>query len=52
MATAAAALLGFMPESLPDEEPADGSSELLAEPSNYRHKIVYETNRDGNWGFT
>ena len=48
-ATAAAALLGFAPEAQCGEEPAEGSSELLAELGNYRHKIVYETNRDGNW---
>ena len=34
---------------VPDEQPAEGSSELLAELENYPHKIVYETNRDGNW---
>ena len=48
-ATAAAALLGFAPEAQCGEEPAEGSSELLAELGKYRHKIVYETNRDGNW---
>ena len=48
-ATAAAALLGFAPGARCGEEPAEGSSELLAELGNYRHKIVYETNRDGNW---
>jgi hypothetical protein len=30
-------------------EPAEGSSALLAELAGYHHKIVYETNRDGNW---
>src|SRR5438309_8724020 len=28
---------------------ASASRELLAELKNYPHKIVYETNRDGNW---
>src|SRR5258708_36014119 len=27
----------------------EGSKELLATLKNYPHKIVYETNRDGNW---
>ena len=48
-ATAGAVLLGFAPEARCGEEPAEGSSDLLAELENYRHKIVYETNRDGNW---
>src|SRR5438132_1669933 len=34
---------------LPSDQPAGGAKELLAELKNYRHKIVYETNRDGNW---
>jgi Tol biopolymer transport system component len=48
-AAAAAALLGFAPEAPCEEEPVEGSSELLAELGKYRNKIVYETNRDGNW---
>jgi Tol biopolymer transport system component len=31
------------------QEPAEGSRELLSELASYPHKIVYETNRDGNW---
>lgn len=32
----------------PAEQPKE-SKDLLAELKTYRHKIVYETNRDGNW---
>jgi hypothetical protein len=32
-----------------DETPAEGSKDLLAALRTYPHKIVYETNRDGNW---
>src|SRR5947199_6746936 len=32
-----------------DGPPVEGSKDLLAELKTYRHKIVYETNRDGNW---
>jgi len=46
---AGAAILGFTPEARSYEQPADGSSDLLAELASYPHKIVYETNRDGNW---
>ncbi len=31
------------------EDPVEGSSDLLSELAHYRHKLVYETNRDGNW---
>jgi hypothetical protein len=31
------------------DDPAPESKDLLAELKTYRHKIVYETNRDGNW---
>src|ERR1700733_12101657 len=48
-AASAAAFLGFTPEVRGDEKPAEGSGDLLAELKDYRHKIVYETNRDGNW---
>jgi Tol biopolymer transport system component len=47
--TAGAGLLGLTPEARCGEGPTEGSSELLSELRNYRHKIVYETNRDGNW---
>src|SRR4051812_19572163 len=43
-------LLGmFSPGAFAGDEPTQGSSELLSELASYRHKIVYETNRDGNW---
>ena len=32
-----------------DEKSPEGAKELLAELKTYPHKIVYETNRDGNW---
>jgi Tol biopolymer transport system component len=32
-----------------EKETASGSKELLAKLKGYKHKIVYETNRDGNW---
>src|SRR5260370_28826776 len=47
--TAVVLLLGFTSEAASDDKPAEGSKELLAELNNYRHKIVYERNRDGNW---
>ena len=47
--TAVAALLGVVPEARSGEEPAEGASELLGELKTYPHKIVYESNRDGNW---
>jgi len=31
------------------QEAAEPSKDLLQELKGYRHKIVYETNRDGNW---
>src|SRR5947208_1416607 len=47
--TAAALLVGFDSAAHSDDQPADGARDLLAELKNYRHKIVYETNRDGNF---
>src|SRR5437588_1699407 len=46
---ACAVSLSFLGDVHSDEKSDDGSKELLAELKNYRHKIVYETNRDGNW---
>src|SRR5436309_4712794 len=47
-ATAAVALLTSL--AAPSERKhQEGPKELLAELKNYQHKIVYETNRDGNW---
>src|SRR5438105_2805580 len=42
----------FLTEARSDEKKDEGpkeTKELLTELKNYRHKIVYETNRDGNW---
>src|SRR5712671_39378 len=39
----------FLAEARSDDK-EEGSKELLAELKNYKHKIVYETNRDGNFG--
>src|SRR5437588_10211367 len=46
---ACAVSLSFLGDVHSDEKSAGGSKELLAELKNYQHKIVYETNRDGNW---
>src|SRR5262245_2480856 len=46
---ATAALLVLSPAARPGEEPPEGSSDLLSELRDYPHKLVYETNRDGNW---
>src|SRR5262245_60330190 len=47
--TTGATLVGFAVEARSDEKPADESKDLLVELKNYPHKIVYESNRDGNW---
>src|SRR5436189_1265184 len=31
------------------QQPEGASADLLVELKAYRHKLVYETNRDGNW---
>ena len=49
VAMAAAALLGFASAAHCGDKPVEGSADLLKELAGYRHKIVYETNRDGNW---
>jgi Tol biopolymer transport system component len=49
LVTAGAALIGLKGEARSDDKPVEGSKDLLAELKAYRHKIVYETNRDGNW---
>ena len=49
VAMAAATLLGFAPAAHCGDKPVEGSADLLKELAGYRHKIVYETNRDGNW---
>jgi TolB protein len=43
------ALLAGVGEVRPDEGRDQQSSELRAEMKTYPHKIVHETNRDGNW---
>lgn len=42
-------LLFFAPAARSGDKPPEGASDLLKELAGYRHKIVYETNRDGNW---
>jgi Tol biopolymer transport system component len=46
---AAVALSALTPQVRALEQPSEPSSDLLAELKHYPHKIVYETNRDGNW---
>jgi Tol biopolymer transport system component len=41
--------LALISEARADDKPAEPSKDLLAELKPYRHKIVYETNRDGNF---
>lgn len=44
-----AALFVFPSAARSDDKPPEGSPDLLAELKSYRHKIVYETNHDGNF---
>jgi Tol biopolymer transport system component len=46
---AAATTVGFTQDARAGDDPPEGSSDLLSELASYRHKLVYETNRDGNW---
>ena len=48
-ATAAAALPAFLGEARSADKPVEGALDLLQELKTYPHKLVYETNRDGNW---
>src|SRR5262249_53220789 len=48
-AAAGVALLVCTGAARPEDSPPEGSRDLLAELKTYRHKIVYESNRDGNW---
>src|SRR5437879_766634 len=41
--------LTLLGEAQAQDKPPEGDKELLAELKNYQHKIVYETNRDGNF---
>ncbi|MBI1831937.1 MAG: PD40 domain-containing protein, partial [Planctomycetes bacterium] len=43
------ATLPFMGEAHAQDKQPEGDPTLLAELKDYQHKIVYETNRDGNW---
>src|SRR5204863_1518740 len=49
VALAAAAILPAFLAPAQAGEKQEGSKDLLDELKTYRHKIVYETNRDGNW---
>jgi hypothetical protein len=49
LATGGAAFLTFTGAARPDEKQVEGSPDLLAELKGYPHKIVYESNRNGNW---
>src|SRR5215813_2356180 len=47
--TAGVILVSFTEEARSEAKPAQESKDLLSELKNYPHKLVYETNRDGNW---
>ena len=49
LVSAGAAFLRPSGEARADKKPPKGTPDLLAELKSYRHKLVYETNRDGNW---
>ena len=46
---ALAATLPFLSEARAQDKTDDGDPTLLAELKTYQHKIVYESNRDGNF---
>jgi TolB protein len=46
---ALAATLPFLSEARAQDKTREGDQELLAELKGYQHKLVYESNRDGNW---
>jgi dipeptidyl aminopeptidase/acylaminoacyl peptidase len=46
---ALAATLPFLSEAQAQDKQPDGDPSLLAELKTYQHKIVYESNRDGNF---
>ena len=46
---ALAATLPFLSEAQAQDKEPEQDKTLLAELKAYQHKIVYETNRDGNW---
>src|SRR5262249_33315526 len=45
----AIALCALTSEVRPDDNPPAPSTDLLGELKSYPHKLVYESNRDGNW---
>ncbi len=47
--TAIVVIINFSDEARSDDKPPEGSPDLLAELKTYPHKIVYESNRNGNW---
>ena len=47
--SAGVVLVGLTEAARSDEKPKEESKDLLSELKNYPHKIVYESNRDGNW---
>src|ERR1700676_3636265 len=49
IAAAGAAHPVFLAETRSGEKHVEGSKDLLAELKSYKHKIVYESNRDGNF---
>src|SRR6266850_543366 len=44
-----AVTLPFLSEAQAQDKAPEGDKELHAELKTYQHKIVYATNRDGNW---
>ena len=42
-------IVGLWSHVQAEEKNSEPSTNLLAELKSYPHKIVYETNRDGNW---
>jgi hypothetical protein len=49
LVTAIVICLNLIPEAPSDDQPAPESKDLLAQLKTYSHKIVYESNRDGNF---
>ena len=49
VAASALMLPGLLGDAQAQEKPPDGDPSLLAELKSYQHKLVYESNRDGNF---
>src|SRR5260370_11821694 len=49
LVAALAMLPAVLSEAQAQDKPPEGDKELLAELKTYQHKIVYESNRDGNF---